>query len=121
MSYKILIVDDHYGIRRTLRSLLEGAGFQVCGEATNGVEGVEKSKELVPDLVLLDLSMPVMTGLEALPRIVKLSTAKILVLSVEEADEVKREAMRLGAAGYIGKSNPPDDLLAELRRLLAPG
>lgn len=65
MSYKILIVDDHDGIRRRLRSLLEGAGFRVCGDATDGKQAVEKSKELEPALVILDLSMPVMTGLEA--------------------------------------------------------
>ena len=85
MWYKILIVDDHDGIRRRLRSLLESAGFQVCGEATNGKQAVEKSKELEPDLVILDLSMPVMTGLEVLPHIAKLSTTKILVLAVEES------------------------------------
>lgn len=119
-SQRILIVDDHDGIRRRLRSLLEKAGFQVCGEAINGKEAVEKSKELVPDLVLLDLSMPVMTGFEALPLIAELSTTKILVLAVEESDAVKREALRLGAHGYVGKSSLPDGLLAELRRFFTP-
>jgi len=117
MSHRILIVDDQDGIRRRLRSLLERAGFQVC-EAVNGKQAVEKSKELRPDLVLLDLSMPVMTGLEALPLIAQLNSTKILVLAVEESDEVKQEALRLGADGYIGKSSPLEFLVAEVRRLL---
>lgn len=118
MSHGILIVDDQDGIRRRLRSLLERAGFQVCGEAVNGKQAVEKSTELRPDLVLLDLSMPVMTGLEALPLIAQLNSTKILVLAVEESDEVKQEALRLGADGYIGKSSPLEFLVAEVRRLL---
>jgi DNA-binding NarL/FixJ family response regulator len=118
MSQRILIVDDHDGIRRRLRSLLEGAGFQVCGEAINGKQAVEKSKELRPDLVLLDLSMPVMTGLEALPQIAKLNTTKILVLTVVESDEMKRQVLRLGAHGYVGKSSLPNRLVAEVQRLL---
>jgi DNA-binding NarL/FixJ family response regulator len=118
MSHGILIVDDQDGIRRRLRSLLERAGFQVCGEAANGKQAVEKSTELRPGLVLLDLSMPVMTGLEALPHIAKLNPTKILVLAVEDSDEVKQEALRLGADGYIGKSSPLEFLVAEVRRLL---
>jgi DNA-binding NarL/FixJ family response regulator len=120
MSQRILIVDDHDGIRRRLRFLLEGTGFQVCGEAINGKEAVEKSKELKPDLVLLDLSMPVMTGLEALPHIAQLNPTKILVLAVEESDEMKQQVLRLGAHGYVGKSSLPDGLLAELRRFFTP-
>jgi DNA-binding NarL/FixJ family response regulator len=118
MAHKILIVDDHEGIRRRLRSLLEDAGFEVCGEAANGQEAIEKSKDLAPHLVILDLFMPVMTGLEAIPHIVKLNPTKILVLSVEESDEVKRRALQLGARGYVGKSSPSNDLLTEVKELL---
>jgi DNA-binding NarL/FixJ family response regulator len=118
MPHKILIADDHEGIRRRLRSLLEGAGFAVCGEATNGQQAVEKSEELAPDLVILDLAMPVMSGLEAIPKIAQQKATKILVLALEESDEVKRTALELGAHGYLGKSSLATVLLAEVNRLL---
>lgn len=118
MPYRILIADDHEGIRQRLLSLLVAAGFEVCGEATNGLQAIERSRELAPDLVILDLSMPVMGGLEALPEIAKLNKAKILILAVEESDEVKWYALRLGAHGYLGKSSPPSALLAKVNGLL---
>ena len=117
MTHNILIADDHEGIRRRVRALLEGAGFEVCGEATDGQEAIDKSKALVPDLVILDLSMPVMSGFEALPHIAKLKPTKILIFSVEESREMKRRALELGAHAYVTKSNPTG-LLAEVNGLL---
>ena len=79
MPHRILLADDHEGIRRRVRSALEDAGFDVCGEAANGQEAVRQTKELMPDLIVLNLSMPIMNGLEALPQIAKsVPSAKVL-------------------------------------------
>lgn len=107
MPHKILIADDHPLMRQRLRSLLEGAGFLVCGEAVNGQEAVEKSRELTPDLVILDLSMPMLNGFQAIPKITELKTTKVVVLTVHENEELKRLALQSGAHGYVGKSTLP--------------
>jgi len=72
-ALRVLIADDHEAVRRGLRSAVWGAGWQVCGEATNGREAIAKVRELAPDVVILDVSMPVMGGLEAAPEILKSS------------------------------------------------
>jgi DNA-binding NarL/FixJ family response regulator len=119
MAHKILIADGHEGIRRRLRSLLETAGFLVCGEAVNGQQAVEKSKELMPDLVILDLSMPVISGFEAIRKIAELNNPKILVLTLlEDSDEANRIVAELGAQGYLHKSSLSTALLAEVSRIL---
>ena len=117
MPHKILIADDHPEIRQRLRTLLEGAGFLVS-DAVNGREAVEKSKELTPDLVILDLSMPVLNGLQAIPKITELKTTKVVVLTIHENEELKRLALQSGAHGYVGKSTLPSGLLAEVNKLL---
>lgn len=119
MPHRILLEEDHEGVRRRVRSMLETAGFEVCGEAADGLDAVKKAEELIPDLIVLNLSMPAMHGLEAIPAIVKSApTVKILVFSVDEAEEVRREAFRRGAHGYVTKANPTD-LLEEVKKLLA--
>ena len=119
MPHRILLADDHEGIRRRVRSVLETAGFEVCGEAANGLDAVTRTKDLMPDLIILNLSMPVMNGLEAIREIAKSAPAvKILLFSMDEADELRREALRRGAHGYVSKSSPITDLVSEVQKLL---
>lgn len=118
MPHTVLIADDHPVIRQRLRLLLEGAGLLVCGEAVNGQEAVEKSIALTPDLVILDLSMPVLNGFQAIPKIAELKTTKVVVLTIHESEELKRLALESGAHGYVEKSTLPSGLLAEVKRLL---
>lgn len=103
--------------------MLEAAGFEICGEASNGLEAVQKTKELSPDLIILNLSMPVMNGFDALPEIVRAAPRmKIVIFSVDEAEEIRREMLRRGAHAYVAKSGPASVLVDEVRRLLAkPG
>jgi DNA-binding NarL/FixJ family response regulator len=119
MLRRILLADDHEGIRQGVRSALEAAGFEVCGEAVNGSDAIEKTKALLPDLIILNVSMPVMNGFDVIPEIVRSAPGvKIVIFSVDEGDELRREALRRGAHGYVGKSGPAADLINEVTKLL---
>ena len=119
MPHNILVVDDQEPIRRRIRSLLESAGMCVCAEAANGREAIEKTKEHMPDLPILNLSMPVMSGLQAIPEMLKCAPQlKIVIFSLDDAEELRQHAFRLGARGYVSESDPPEVLLAEVRKLL---
>lgn len=103
---KVLIVDDSRLVRLTIRSILERAeGFEVVGEAENGREGVDMAKELAPDVVTLDIEMPVMNGIECLRRLRIVSPAKVVVLSslTHPASPKAVEARLVGADAVIGK------------------
>lgn len=118
MPGRILLADDHDEIRGRVRSYLEGADFEVCDEAVNGLDAIEKTRALLPDLIILNVSMPVMNGLDAIPEILKVAPrVKIIMFSVDEADELRREALRRGAHGYVGKSSPAE-LIKEVNKLL---
>jgi DNA-binding NarL/FixJ family response regulator len=103
---RILIVDDHDVMRGGLRSLLESRpGWQVCGEAANSTEAIEQAKILHPDVVVLDISMPGFSGLEAVPLIRKETPdAEVLILSRYEEREMRLKALEAGARGYVTKS-----------------
>jgi two-component system, chemotaxis family, chemotaxis protein CheY len=119
MPQRILLADDHDGIRKRVRSALEVAGFEVCGEAVNGMDAIEKAKALQPDLIVLNRSMPVMDGLTAIPGIIKSAPrVRIVMFSVDEAEEFKREALRRGAHSYVAKSSPITILISEVGKLL---
>lgn len=119
MSNTVLIVDDHEPLRRRIRSALENAGLDVCGEATNGQEAIQKVKELSPGVVILNISMPIMSGLQALPEIIRCSpNAKVVMFTVDDAEEFRQQAFHLGAHAYVSKSAPIEELLAEVRKLL---
>jgi two-component system chemotaxis response regulator CheY len=119
MPHKILVVDDHKPMRRKIRSLLESEGLDVCAEAANGREAIEKTKEYMPDLAILDLSMPVMSGFEAIPEMLKWAPQiKIVTFTVDDAEELRQHAFRLGVRAYVAKSGAPEALLAEVRKLL---
>jgi len=116
MTERILIVDDHPLTRGALSGLLSQNGFEVVGEAGSGEEAVARARELAPDLVLLDLSMPEMDGLTALPRLREAAPdAEIVVLTASEDEESLLGAVRAGAAGYLLKSEPPERIVSFLR------
>jgi DNA-binding NarL/FixJ family response regulator len=116
MTERILIVDDHPLTRDALAGLLAQNGFDVVGQAGSGEEAITKAAELKPDLVLLDLSMPEMDGLTALPRVLAAAPdAEVVVLTASEDEHNLLGAIRGGAAGYLLKSEPPERIVAFLR------
>jgi DNA-binding NarL/FixJ family response regulator len=116
MTERILIVDDHPLTRDALASLLAHNGFDVVGQVGSGAEAIASARELSPDLVLLDLSMPDMDGLAALPRIHEAAPdAEVVVLTASEGEDNLLGAIRGGAAGYLLKSEPPERIVAFLR------
>ena len=116
MSETIVIADDHPLTRSALSALLGGNGFTVVGEAGDGREAVERAAELQPDLVLLDLTMPELDGLGALPLIREAAPrCEVVVLTASESEDNLLGAIRAGAAGYLLKSEPPDRIVSFLR------
>jgi DNA-binding NarL/FixJ family response regulator len=116
VSERILIVDDHPLTRGALSALLAGNGFDVVGEAGDGRAAIALARELQPDLVLLDLSMPDLDGLQALPLVREAaSRSEVVVLTASESEDNLLGAIRAGAAGYLLKSEPPDRIVAFLR------
>ena len=104
----VLIADDHTIVRQGLRALLATEpDIQIVGEATNGQQAVVLAHKLVPDIVLLDLSMPLLNGMDAIPRIQQCTTAstKILILSTYSDPAYARHAQSLGASGYLSKQS----------------
>ena len=117
---RILIADDHEAVRRGLRSAVWGAGWEVCGEATNGREAIAKVKELKPDVVILDVSMPVMSGLEAAPEILKSSPGiRVVAFTMHESQQIRNEMARIGVHGVAIKSAPLSNLLDTIQSVLA--
>ena len=115
----ILIVDDNAVIRRTLRNIFEQEGWQICGEACNGLDAVEKAQELKPDLIVLDLSMPVMNGMEAAPRLRKiLPRVPILVFSVYANAIPEEEVEAAGITAVVSKADNTRSLIKMARDLL---
>lgn len=115
-GYAVLLVDDVADLRFMLRLNLEGSGrFHVVGEAGNGLEGVALARERQPDLVLLDIAMPLQDGLESLPQIREASPAsRVVILSSFGEQRYGEQAMRLGASAYVEKTLAPDALVARL-------
>jgi DNA-binding NarL/FixJ family response regulator len=115
-----VIIDDTPDLRDLLRMALQRRGeFQVVAEAENGREGIEVVRTQQPELVLLDIAMPVMDGLEALPQIREVaSLATVVMLSGFNATEMAERALSLGAHGYIQKGTPIRQLLEKVRSLV---
>jgi len=116
MAERILLVDDHPLTRDALAALLAQGGFDVVGEAGDGVEALELATRLQPDLVLLDLSMPNLDGLAALPQLrAAAPSCEVVVLTASGTEENLLTAIRRGAAGYLLKTEPPERIVAFLR------
>ncbi len=118
---RILLVDDHPITRDALAALLGQHGFSVVGEAADGEEAIEAARRLRPELVLLDLSMPGLDGLQALPQIREAAPeTEVVVLTASGTEDNLLAAIRGGAAGYLLKSEPPERI-AEFLRGVAQG
>lgn len=117
---RVLIVDDHTLFRRGLRGLLETQeDIEVVGEAANGLEAVEKTRELMPDLILMDIWMPQCNGLEATRRIKQeMPYVRIVVLTVSDDDYTLFEAIKAGAQGYLLKDLDPEELFTLIRGVM---
>jgi DNA-binding NarL/FixJ family response regulator len=116
---RILVADDHDVARRGIRALLEShPGWQVCGEAHDGREAIELADTLKPDLILLDIGMPNLNGLEAARQILATSpNASILILTMHDTEHVVREVLRAGARGFLLKSDAGSDLITAVEAL----
>ena len=115
MAARILIVDDHPLTREALSSLLGAHGFDVCGSASDGAQAIVEAARLRPDVVLLDLSMPGLDGLSALPRLRQAAPdTEVVVLTASGTEENLLAAIRAGAAGYLLKTEPPERIAAFL-------
>jgi DNA-binding NarL/FixJ family response regulator len=112
MEPRMLLVDDHPLTRDGLAALLAGNGFEIVGEAGSGLEAIERARELQPDVVLLDLSMPDLDGLSALPLLrTAAPDCEVVVLTASGDEANLLAAIRGGAAGYLLKTEPPERLV----------
>lgn len=117
MSNSIILIDDHTLFRRGIKSVLSEADFEIIGEAADGLSGVKLTEQLHPDLVLLDLDMPVMNGREALGQILNSRPhQKVVMLTVSEDSDDLIECMKLGAQGFLLKNIDADFLVQSIRK-----
>jgi DNA-binding NarL/FixJ family response regulator len=120
---RVLIVDDHAAIRRGVQGILHSfPEWDLCGEAENGQEAVRMAEELRPEVIIMDVSMPVLNGLEA-TRLIRnsLPATKVLLLTLHSSTELVRSAFRAGARGYVLKSDAEQELMRALNVVLGNG
>jgi DNA-binding NarL/FixJ family response regulator len=120
---RVLIVDDHAFIRRGVETILESSPeWQVCGEASNGNDAIRLANQLTPEVVLMDVTMPGMNGLEA-TRIIRKEhpDVKVILLTLHESSEVLRSGFRAGASGYLLKADAEEELMKALRVVIGDG
>jgi len=119
MKLRILIADDHEVVRRGLCALLQThEGWEICGEANDGRQAVEMSRQLKPDVMILDVGMPNLNGLAATRQLTQQdSRVKIIILTITDSDEVIREALDAGARGFVLKSDAGRDLVSAVEAL----
>ena len=117
----VLLVDDSLAVRRSLCMIFESAGIEVCGEAEDGAKAIEQAKHLKPDLIVLDLGMPVMNGLQAAPILRAMHPKTPIILFTLYADSVvEREAHLAGISSLVGKGDGASHLIDEANTLLKP-
>jgi|SRR5579863_5804199 len=116
---RILIADDHYVIRVGVRAVVEDhPGWTICGEAATGSEAIAKTEELIPNVLILDISLPDMSGLEVARQIQSsCSKVEILILSVHSSETLIQESIKAGARGYVVKSDAVQDLVAAVESI----
>ena len=115
---KVLIVDDAAFMRISIKNSLTKNGYEVVGEAENGKIGVEKYKELSPDIVTMDITMPELNGLDALKEIMKIDpAAKVVMVSAMGQEAMVRDAILSGAKGFIVKPFKEDGIIAAIKKL----
>jgi DNA-binding NarL/FixJ family response regulator len=116
---RILVADDHDVIRQGVISLIKDhLGWEVCGEACDGRDAVDKAKELKPDIVIIDIGMPLLNGLDATRQILKENPiVRVLVLTMADGDRAVRDAFEAGAQGFVLKSDASRDLVAAIDAL----
>jgi DNA-binding NarL/FixJ family response regulator len=120
---RVLVVDDHAFIRRGVNSILQSfPEWELCGEASNGQEAVKLADELKPEVIIMDVSMPVLNGIEATKVISKAHPEiKIVLLTLHDSAELFRSGFRAGARGYLLKSDAEQELLKALRIVVGDG
>ena len=119
MSHRVLVADDAAFMRQMIREIIEPEGFEVVGEATDGLEVVETYQKLHPDLVMLDIVMPKCSGIDALKRILAADrSACIVMCSALGQESLVQEALQAGARGFIVKPFKPDAVVATLRKVV---
>src|SRR5881227_4329438 len=118
-ALRIFVADDHEVVRKGLMSLLHAQPeWKICGEAGDGRVAVEKAQRLKPDVIILDIGMPSLNGLEAARQILKTNPeAKVLILTLHDSDQVVREVLNAGARGFLLKSDAARDLVAAVEAL----
>ena len=123
MGFKILIVDDHEVVRQGVRTILRSRPqWDVCGEAVNGKDAIEKAKALDPDVIIMDITMPEMSGIEATREITKLGLrSAVLVFTMHESKNLSTTVQDAGARGFVLKSHAARDLLDAIAALLNGG
>jgi DNA-binding NarL/FixJ family response regulator len=124
MSARILLVDDHEIVREGIRTLITRSrpDWEICGEARDGEEALEAVRTLKPDVVILDITMPKMSGLEAAPRIARLGLGcRVLMFTMHDSDRLSREVRQAEAQGLVLKSQAARDLIRAVDRLLDGG
>ena len=121
MTIRVLVADDQAMVRAGFRMLLGGEpDIEVVGEASNGLEAIDKAQRLGPTVILMDIRMPELDGLEATRRILAAdASARVLILTTFDLDEYVYEALRAGASGFVLKDDPPEQLIAAIHTVAA--
>lgn len=119
MKLRIFLADDHEIVRRGLCELLQKhGGWEVCGEASNGQQAVERARELKPDVAIVDISMPYLNGLQVTRQLLQDNPqCKVIVLTISDSDHIVREALSAGARGFLLKSDAGRDLVSAVEAL----
>jgi two-component system chemotaxis response regulator CheY len=118
MSLKVLIVDDASFMRTMLKDILVSGGFDLAGEATDGIEAVQKFKELKPDVITMDIVMPLKSGIDAVKEIIALNKdARIIMCSALGQESLVLEAINAGAKDYIIKPFDPDRVIEMVKKV----